>query len=107
MEIHSKGQPNPLDAYIGQVQARPKPEPAAPEAASQSAATAKADTVVISETAKRIQDAKAALDAVTDVRSDKVAELKAQIANGTYEIKADEIADKMIRDSLLTDLFKA
>ena len=105
MEIRSKGQPNPLDAYISQVQARPKPEPAVPEAAAQPAAAAKADTVVISETAKRIQDAKAALDAVPDVRSDRVAELKGQIENGTYEIKADKIADKMIKDSLLNDIF--
>jgi len=35
-----------------------------------------------------------------------MAELKAQIENGSYEIKPDKIAGKMIRESLLNDLFR-
>ena len=66
----------------------------------------KTDTVVISETAKRVQDAKAQLDSIPDVRADKVAELKSRVENGSYEIQPDKIADKMIRESLLNDLFK-
>jgi negative regulator of flagellin synthesis FlgM len=104
MEIRSKSQPNPLDAYINQVQVRPKVENQGPEGPAQ--LVPKTDTVVISETAKRIQDAKASLDAIPDVRADKVAELKSRVENGTYEIQADKIAGKMIRDSLLNDLFK-
>ena len=102
MEIRSKSQPNPVDAYINQVQARSRIEN---PVSGQPQQAPKTDTVVISETAKRVQDAKARLDAVPDVRSDKVAELKNQIENGTYEIKPDKIADKMIRDSLLNDLY--
>ena len=102
MEIRSKSQPTPVDAYINQVQARTKVENAASGPAQQSPQT---DTVVISETAKRIQDAKARLDSIPDVRADKVAELKNQVENGTYEIQPDKIADKMIRESLLNDLF--
>ena len=66
----------------------------------------KTDTVVISETAKRVQDAKAQLDSIPDVRADKVAEIKSRVENGSYEIQPDKIADKMIRESLLNDLFK-
>ena len=40
------------------------------------------------------------------MRSDKVAEIKSRIENGTYEIQADKIADKMIRESLLNDFYK-
>jgi flagellar biosynthesis anti-sigma factor FlgM len=40
------------------------------------------------------------------VRTDKVAEIRNQIENGTYEIKADQIAGKMIKESLLHDFFK-
>jgi flagellar biosynthesis anti-sigma factor FlgM len=46
------------------------------------------------------------LQAIPDVRVDKVAELRAQIENGSYEIKPDAIAGKMIRESLLNDLLK-
>jgi negative regulator of flagellin synthesis FlgM len=62
--------------------------------------------VVISDTAKRIQEAQSKIQAIPDVRTEKVAELKARIENGTYEIHADKIAGKMIRDSLINELFK-
>jgi negative regulator of flagellin synthesis FlgM len=103
MEIRSKSQPNPVDAYINQVQAKAKIESPVSGPAQQAPKT---DTVDISETAKRVQDAKTRLDAIPDVRADKVAELKNQIQNGTYEIQPDKIANKMIRESLLNDLFK-
>ena len=47
-------------------------------------------------TAKRIQEAQSQLQSIPDVRADKVAELKGRIENGTYEAKADQIAEKMI-----------
>ncbi|MBT8332503.1 MAG: flagellar biosynthesis anti-sigma factor FlgM [Deltaproteobacteria bacterium] len=34
----------------------------------------------------------------------QVAELKEQIENGTYEMDAEKIADKMLKDSLFNDL---
>jgi anti-sigma28 factor (negative regulator of flagellin synthesis) len=37
---------------------------------------------------------------------EKVADLKARIENGTYEIKSEEIAGKMIRESLLNEFLK-
>jgi negative regulator of flagellin synthesis FlgM len=61
--------------------------------------------VVISDTAKRIQEAQKQIQTIPDVRAEKVAELRKQIENGTYEIKADQIAGKMIKESLLNDLF--
>ena len=103
MEIRSKSQPSPVDAYISQVQARSKVDTPVGGTAQQ---PLKTDTVVISETAKRVQDAKAQLDSIPDVRSDKVAEIKSRIENGTYVIQPDKIADKMIRESLLNDFYK-
>jgi negative regulator of flagellin synthesis FlgM len=46
------------------------------------------------------------LDEIPDVRADKVSQLKSQIQNGTYEINADKIAGKMIKESLLNDAVK-
>jgi negative regulator of flagellin synthesis FlgM len=45
------------------------------------------------------------LDNIPEVRAEKVEQLKNQIENGTYEIKSEEIAEKMLKDSLLNDLF--
>jgi len=39
-----------------------------------------------------------------DIREDKVQELKAQIENGTYEVKSEDIAKKIVTESLI-DIF--
>ena len=59
------------------------------------------DTVALSPEAKQIQEAKKSLDALPDVREDKVAEIKGQIEAGTYTIDGEKIAFKMIRESIL------
>ena len=92
-----------IDAYVNQVQDKNivgtpdnKPEKAA----------VKADTVVISEAAKRVQEARRQLDDIPDVREDKVSQLRNQIQNGNYEINADKIAGKMIKEGLFNDTLK-
>lgn len=105
MQITPKNQATAIDAYNStQVQAKQRAGVEEGKASEQQGL--KTDTVVISDTAKRIQEAQSQIQAIPDVRADKVAELRAQIENGSYQIKPDKIADKMIRESLLNDLFK-
>jgi negative regulator of flagellin synthesis FlgM len=104
MEITNKSQAISIDAYVKQVQAQPKTEPAGEKAAQPQGL--KTDTVVISDAAKRIQEAQKQIQAIPDVRADKVAEIRNQIESGTYQINADQIAGKMIKESLMHDLFK-
>ena len=92
-----------IDAYVNQVQDKNKV--GTPDNQPEKAAV-KADTVVISEAAKRVQEARRQLDDIPDVREDKVLQLRNQIQNGTYEINADKIAGKMIKESLLNDALK-
>jgi negative regulator of flagellin synthesis FlgM len=89
-----------IDAYVNQVQDKNKVDPS--ENKSDKTA-AKTDTVVISDAAKRIQEARSQLDEVPDVNEEKVAQLRNEIENGTYEINADQIAGKMIREGLIND----
>ena len=96
MEI-DKSQGIQIDAYVKQVHDGNKAGPAA-EQTDKSAP--KSDTVVISDAAKRIQEARAQLDEIPDVREDKVAELRNQIQNGTYEVDADKAADKLLKEHL-------
>jgi len=96
MEI-VKSQGIQVDAYVNQVQDTKKADQAA-DRAKESAA--KTDTVVISEAAKRIQEARAKLDEIPDVREDKVADLKNQIQNGTYHADAEKTANKLLKEQL-------
>ncbi len=99
MEIE-KNQGVLIDAYVNQVHDKNKVDPS--ENKSDKTA-AKTDTVVISDAAKRIQEVRNQLDAVPDVDEGKVAQLRKEIEAGTYQIGADEIAGKMIREGLIND----
>jgi negative regulator of flagellin synthesis FlgM len=100
MEITPKDAVN-IEAYVNQVQDKNKVDVAPEQPEKQ---PAKADTVVLSDTAKKVQEAQKQLEAIPDVREDKVAQIKEQIENGTYEMDEEKIADKMIKDMLLNDL---
>ena len=92
-----------IDAYVNQVQDKAKV--GTPDNKPEKSAV-KADTVVISDAAKRVQEARSQLDGIPDVREEKVLQLRNQIQNGTYEINADKIAGKMIKEGLLNDALK-
>ena len=99
MEIE-KNQGVQIDAYINQVHDKNKLESSENNS---NKVTAKTDTVVISDAAKRIQDVRNQLDAVPDVNEAKVAQLRKEIEEGTYRRSADEIAAKMIKEGLIND----
>jgi negative regulator of flagellin synthesis FlgM len=92
-----------INAYVNQVQEKNKVDSSdnKPEKS-----TVKADTVVISDAAKRIQEAKTQLDNIPDVRAEKVAKLKEQVESGTYKVDAEKTADKLIKEHLINDLLK-
>ena len=92
-----------IDAYVNQVQDKNKV--GIPDNKPEKTAM-KTDTVVISDAAKRVQEARKQLDNIPDVREDKVLQLRSQIQSGTYEINADRIAGKMIKEGLLNDALK-
>ena len=80
----------------GKVSLRPTEGLAATSPGTVGQATAKADEADLSQTARDVCVAQKALAATPDVREDKVAELKQKIADGTFEVNADLIADKII-----------
>lgn len=66
------------------------------KANSVSKAKSASDKFEISSEAKTYQTAKAAVSAASDVRTDKIAEIKAQMEAGTYHISSEAVADKMM-----------
>jgi len=64
------------------------------------AAASSGDRVDISGRSKEMAKAHEALSATPEVRQNKVEDVKARLANGSYEVDADEVANKMILDFL-------
>ena len=62
------------------------------------------EKVDLSTKAKDIQQAQNALNNLPDVREEKVQEIKVQVEKGTYKVNAEEIADKMVKESIV-DIF--
>ena len=100
MEITPKDSVN-IEAYVNQVQDKDKVDATSEQPEKQQT---KADTVVLSDTAKKVQEVQKQLETIPDVREDKVAQLKEQIENKTYDMDEEKIARKMISDALLNDL---
>ena len=64
--------------------------------AKASVKTGTTDQVSFSSLGKDMQTAKAALANTPDVRADKVAEYKAKLASGTYQVSGESFADKIL-----------
>lgn len=63
-----------------------------------------AEKVKWSDDAKLMSEGLQAVKDAPDVRTDKIAALKAKIAAGTYKVDPDALAEKMLNDSLAEDL---
>lgn len=62
------------------------------------------DRVFLSSMAKDIQMAKSQLEAIPDVRIEKVTEIKNQISQGTYSVSSEKIAHHLMGESLLNEI---
>lgn len=60
------------------------------------AAQSGSDELSISQTAYDYQTAKAAVSESSDVREDRIADLKARIQSGTYSVSPEKLADKLL-----------
>ena len=100
MKISDKN-PSVRDTYVKQISQQQKDDAASKPGVKP---VEKADTVKISEEARELQEAQKVLENMPDVQVEKVAEIKNKIENGTYEIKPDEIAEKMVIDALLNEI---
>lgn len=63
---------------------------------------AQGDQIVLSTDVSAIAAAHKAIADTPDVRMDKVEAIRQQLAEGTYRINADTIADKMLTEAQLT-----
>lgn len=84
-----------VDAYnqITQMYQATKTKPASAKGKASSS-----DVFEISQTGKSLQAAKQAVKDAPDVREDKINKIKEQLASGTYNVSAEEFADKVLNN---------
>jgi negative regulator of flagellin synthesis FlgM len=61
--------------------------------------TRQPDGVSLSDAARSLASARKAADGAPDVRADRVAEIKAAIADGTYTVNSRQLARALVRRS--------
>ena len=90
------GQISPLSVYRKQTelaqQEKPREAAAAPES--------RGDRVSLSDDARIMAEAKRTAQETSDIRQDKVAELKAQVESGTYTVDSRKVAAAMLREDM-------
>ena len=101
MEISDKN-PVSINPYVKQI--RQNESSAGPDRQKDRSVSGE-DNVELSRAAGELKRTRKVLEEVPDVRQEKIERIKNQIENGTYEIKSDKIADKMVKESLMNDLF--
>ena len=70
----------------------------------EAAAKSKADRVSLSGAAQGLNKLKEIVNSMPDVRADKVEALKNSIASGSYNVKGNDVAGKLIKDSIVDGL---
>ena len=100
----SNRDPSVRDAYVKQISQQQKEDAAAKPGVK---SVEKADTVKISEEARTLQEAQKATENATDIEVKKVAEIKAQIEKGNYQINAPNIAKNMVNDAALNEILSS
>lgn len=101
MEIIGKNTSVNVEQYVKNVKDKKKIDT---RSGQPSDAILKDDNVVLSSKAKEIQETRKLMDSIADIREEKVAEIRKQIQDGTYEIKEKKIAEKVLMEALLNEL---
>jgi negative regulator of flagellin synthesis FlgM len=97
-----RNQPAGIKAYTSQKTSRFRRNGSV--SGNKSASGSCEDRVLLSPMAKDIQMAKSQLQAIPDVRAEKVTEIKNQISQGTYPVSSEKIAHRLMGESLLNEL---
>jgi negative regulator of flagellin synthesis FlgM len=100
MEISDKN-PVQINTYVNQVQ---QDAAASKPPRGNGGAKPGEDSVELSQSAQDLKLAQAALQDLPNIRSEKVARLKQQVDDGTYDIDPPKLAGKMIVESLINKL---
>jgi len=92
-----KGPGNVVLRKAGAVQGKGPGEPAGPVAGVPAAGT---PSLAISDEGRLISEAHRAIDALPEVRVEKVGRIQAAMDDGTYRVEGEQVAEKMVTDAV-------
>ena len=72
---------------------------------SATSSTSGTEQIAISSKAKDIQKATEAVNAAPDIRIEKVDRIKDQIANGSYSVSSEQLAEKILENIITESKF--
>ncbi len=90
-----------LDIYARNVENKQKVEVNEKKSAGD---TLRKDEVVLSPTANKLSEARRNISNIADIREQKIARIKMQIENGTYQVNPKKIATGLLMETLLNDI---
>lgn len=105
MEITRANSFGKIDGYVKQVNRDKVKSGAVSDDQSSNKILPSGDSVALSPQAKIMQEAIKVLETLPDVREEKVAQIRERIEEGTYQVDGKKIAEKMIKESVMNDLF--
>ena len=104
MKIPEKNHIVSLEAYIQKVNSGKKVGEQGDQQKPLNGVQTGEEKVQLSTRAKDIQRVKNIINTVPDIRTEKVNQLKRSIEDGTYNVKGEKVAEKMIKESLLDEI---
>lgn len=103
MEINGK---NPLDALSPSVQRLDVQQPTQRvQKSGDNKPQLSSDRIELSVRSREIQHLDALIQSTPDVRENKVEKIRSAIESGTYNVKAEKIADKILSGSLIDEIY--
>lgn len=97
MKVMQNNTPIQLDAYLKQMQQQRQQQAEVQQ--SGMSGTGTTDKVELSVQARRIQQTAQALGSTTDVRDEKVRQVKMDIEEGTYQVNGGQVATDMLKEA--------
>lgn len=89
---------------VGNVQRPDVPREKSAEKPEAVEGAAKNDQVTVSEKAKEIAKLKAEVNKIPEIRADRVDEVKKAIDAGTYNVKGEAVAGKLIKEAIIDSI---
>jgi negative regulator of flagellin synthesis FlgM len=103
MEISGKNPLAGLNSGVQRLEATQQPERATKTGGE--SPKADGDRVELSVRSREIQHLDELIRSTSDIREAKVEQVKSAIEAGTYNVKAEKIADKILGDNLLDEVY--
>ncbi len=98
---------NPLSGMTSGIQRldTAQPQPQKSQKAGEDGSTAPSDRIELSDRSREIQQINQLLQSTPDIREAKVEQVRGAIEDGTYNVKAEMIAGKIIAGNVIDQIF--